>query len=335
MRFSHLISTVDTHTEGEPTRIALSGFPALRGATMSEKQNDLRARFDRLRRTLMLEPRGHDGMFGALLLPPTKQEADLAIVFMDAAGYLSMCGHGVIGAVTAAIEMGLANPSANGELVVETPAGLVRSRATLRNGVVDQVTFENTPAFVWKGEVPVPLDGRNVEVDIAFGGNFYAIISEDELRVPLESAHLGQLAALSLELRARINDRYAVVHPDMPHIRGVTSVQIIGPPRNPRAHGRNVVIFGQGSIDRCPCGTGTCARMAVLHEQGNLGLGEDFINEGILGGSFTGRLLRETTVGDVKAVVPEVTGKAYITGFHEFVIDPDDPYAFGFLLSGA
>ncbi|MBI4278903.1 MAG: proline racemase family protein [Armatimonadetes bacterium] len=336
MPIQHLLTTVDTHTEGEPTRIILAGFPFARGATMSERQQDVRERFDHLRRALMHEPRGHGDMFGALVMPPAHPEADLGVLFMDSGGYLNMCGHGVIGVVTAALQTGFISGLSRTRLILDTPAGLVRTQAWVAaDGAVESVTFENVPSFLWRRDVTLLVDGRRLGVDIAFGGTFYAIVSADALGVSVVPRSVDQLAKAGVQLRECVNRELAVSHPEIPHIRGVTSVQIFEPPRHPEAAVRNVIVFGRGSVDRSPCGTGTCAKMAVLYARGELGLGQEFVHEGILGGVFRGRLLRETDVGGYQAVIPEVTGRAFITGFHQFVIDPADPYASGFLLGDA
>jgi proline racemase/trans-L-3-hydroxyproline dehydratase len=292
----------------------------------------LRERHDDLRRALMLEPRGHRDMFGCILVPPADPQADLGVVFMDGDGYLSMCGHGSIGAVTVALEMGLIRPEEpETSLVLDTPAGLVRARASVEGGSVTGVSIENVPAFLYRqGErLDVPGIGT-VFVDVAFGGNFFALVAAEALGLAIVPEQVRPLVDAGMRVLARAREALPVQHPTLEHFHSIDLVEIHG--RGPSGAHRNIVVFGQGQFDRSPCGTGTCARMAALHAKRQLALGDEFIHESVIGTTFTGRLLRETQVGDLPAVVPEIAGRAFITGFQQFVLDPDDPLRNGFLV---
>ena len=332
MRTTRHIFAVDSHTMGEPTRIVVGGFPLIPGRSMAEKMAVLRARHDDLRRALMLEPRGHRDMFGCVLLPPADPGADLGVVFMDGDGYLTMCGHGSIGAVTVALEMGLIERREPETLLaLDTPAGLIRARARVEEGAVTAVSIENVPAFLYReGErLDVPGIGT-VSADVAFGGNFFALVSAEELGFDIVPERTRDLVDAGMRILARAREAIPVRHPTLDHVRSIDLVEIHG--RGPTGSHRNIVVFGQGQFDRSPCGTGTCARMAALYATKRLALGEEFVHESVIGTRFVGRLLRETAVGDLPAVVPEITGQAFITGFHQFVLDPADPLRNGFVV---
>ena len=333
-RFAHVVSAIDTHTGGEPTRIVLSGLPPIPGATMAEKKRYLRERLDYLRTLLMLEPRGHGDMFGAILTPPTSASAHYGALFMDATGYLDMCGHGTIGLTTMLIEMGIV-PATEPETTIafDTPAGLVEGRARVEGGKVIEVSVTNVASFLYARDVELDLPALGpVAVDIAFGGNFFALVPAPALGVAIQPAHAVRLAQLGMLVKRAINSKLKVQHPIEKHIQNVELVEIYERPEPGQLRARNVVIFGDGQIDRSACGTGTSAAMAALYGRGELGLGQEFINEGLLGTRFRGRLVRERWVGDYPAVEPIITGQAYITGIQQFVVDPDDPLAYGFAL---
>lgn len=330
--YEHVLTTVDTHTAGEPTRVVLSGVPFLSG-TVAEKRRRLRDEYDTIRRTLMHEPRGHADMFGAILVAPSDTRADLGVVFMDSDGYLSMCGHGSIGVVAAAIAMGLV-PRQEPEtaVVMETPAGLVRARAQIEGDRVTRVSVENVPAFVYQAGVQVQLASGPIHVDIAFGGNFFALVPVEAIDLSVRLSDLPRLIDIGMEIRSALNAQVKVVHPSRPDIRGVDLVEIYDEHPGGDVTCRNVVVFGKGQVDRSPCGTGTSAKMAALHAQGKLALREPFVNESIIGTRFTGRLLRREQVEGFPAVLPEISGEAYVTGFHQFVTDGNDPLRSGFHL---
>ena len=333
--YERVLTTVDTHTAGEPTRIVVSGVPFLDG-TMSEKRRQLHETYDVIRTTLMHEPRGHADMFGAILMEPVHPEADLGVVFMDSGGYLAMCGHGSIGVVTAALATGLVErEEPETDVLLDTPAGLVRARAQVEHGLVSQVSVENVPAFLYRREVEVDLPSGSLCLDIAFGGNFFALVPAGRLGLSVELAHLPTLIERGLAIRAAVNAQVDVVHPTNPQIDAVDLVEIYEEGPREDVDCRNVVVFGQGQVDRSPCGTGTSAKMAALYAEGRLKLGEPFVNQSITGTRFTGRLLREELIGDRVAVVPEIAGSAYVTGFHQFVVDSSDPLKTGFHLGSS
>jgi proline racemase/trans-L-3-hydroxyproline dehydratase len=328
--YEHVFSAVDTHTAGEPTRVVVSGVPFLRGS-MAEKRRQLQEQYDHIRTTLMLEPRGHADMFGAILMPPAHPEADLGVVFMDTGGYLAMCGHGSIGAVVAALATGLV-PRREPETTVlmDTPAGLVRARAEIEDDRVAQVSVENVPGFLYRDGVEIELPSGSLQVDISFGGNFFALVPAESLGLSVELSDLPELVRRGMEIRAAVNEQVEVVHPTKPHIDTVDLVEIYEEEPEEGVDCRNVVIFGEAQADRSPCGTGTSAKMAAMYAHGQLGLEEPFVNQSIIGTRFTGRLLREESVGGFTAVVPEIAGKAYVTGLQQFVVDPRDPLRAGF-----
>jgi len=337
MKFSRSIQAVDTHTMGEPTRIVTGGIPKIPGDTMAARRDHLARHADQLRTAIMFEPRGHNDMFGAIITEPCRKEADFGIIFMDGGGYLNMCGHGTIGAMTAAVETGMVEAvEPVTRVVLDTPAGLIRGEVRVVQGRVREVAFTNVPAFMYRAGVAIELPGLGeLQVDLAFGGNFFILVPAQALGLAVEPGQVGELTARALQIRAIVNRTIPIQHPELEHIRSADLVEFYGPPGNPEAHLRNVVVFGDDAspnVDRSPCGTGTCAKMAALHYRGQLQLGEDFISEGILGTRFRGRLTGTAQVGDYDAVVPRITGSAYITGFNHLVIDELDPLKHGFKL---
>ncbi len=332
--YQHIVHTVDTHTAGEPTRVVVAGVPFLQG-TMAEKRRQLQKEYDFIRTTLMHEPRGHGDMFGAIIMEPAHPKADIGVVFMDTGGYLAMCGHGSIGAVVAALTTGLVSleePAT--EVLMDTPAGLVRARAQVEDGHPSQVAVENVPAFLYRSGVKVKTPSGPVSVDISFGGNFFALVPAKSLGLEVKLAHLPELIERGMAIRAAIDEQVDVIHPTQPHINTVDLVEIYEDLEGEEADCRNAVVFGEAQVDRSPCGTGTSAKMAALYAKGLLGLQQPFVNESIIGTQFTGRLVHEEQMEDRTVVVPEITGSAYVTGFQQFVVDPNDPLRFGFLLAG-
>jgi proline racemase len=314
---------VDSHTEGMPTRVIVDGIGELPGETMLERKLRLERDHDEIRQLLMNEPRGHGAMSGAILQPPCRDDADWGIVFVEVSGYLPMCVHGTIGVVTVLVETGRV-PVTEPETIVrlDVPAGLVEARVQVSGGKARSVTVRNVPAFVHE------LDGEvgGIHYDMAFGGNFYAIADAASvgLRVAPESA--SALIAAGLELMAAVPEP---VHPENEAIRGCHHVIWTDEP-SAGADGRAATAIFPGWVDRSPCGTGTSARMAQRHARGWLDLGAPFVHESIIGTRFTGRLLAETTIGGRPAVIPEVTGRAWITGTASYVLDPTDPFPRGF-----
>ncbi len=273
-------------------------------------------------------------MFGSVMTQPCCPDADFGIIFMDGGGYLNMCGHGTIGAMTAAIETGVV-PAVEPvtHVVMEAPAGIIRGDVTVVDGKAKEVSFLNVPAFLYKEGVEVDLPGvGTVKFDISFGGSFFAIIHASQLGLKIEPQNAGKLTELAMKLRDIINEKIEIQHPTLAHIKTVDLVEIYDEPTHPEATYKNVVIFGQGQVDRSPCGTGTSAKLATLHAKGELKVGEKFVYESILGTLFKGEIVEETKVADFNAVVPKITGSAYITGFNHFVIDEEDPLKHGFIL---
>jgi len=334
LRIHKLVSTIDTHTGGNPTRTVIGGAPALSARTMSEKMLEMKAEHDWFRQVLMFEPRGHSVMSGCVLTPPCHPEADLGVIFIETGGYLPMCGHDTIGLCTAAVETGLVNvtePDTN--ITLDTPAGLVQVKVKVTNGRALGVTFANVPSFLHHRDVQICLpDGTPITVDVAYGGNYYIITEAEPLGVELTTANASRLISLGVAIREATNSAVRIQHPVHPFIRGGTHVEFSGRPTHPEAHRKNVVIIPPGGIDRSPCGTGTAAKVAALHARGQLQVGEEFLHESIVGSIFRARALAETTEGGLPAVVPEITGQAWIMGFHQFVLDPHDELKSGFLL---
>lgn len=333
--YEHVFVAVDTHTAGEPTRVVVSGVPFLQGS-MADKRRQLQEKHDHVRTTLMHEPRGHADMFGAILMAPSHPEADLGVVFMDTGGYLAMCGHGSIGAVAAALATGLVQRrEPETTVLMDTPAGLVRARAEIQDDRVSRIAVENVPAFLYRSDVEVELPSGPLSLDISFGGNFFALVPAQRLGLSVALSDLSELIRRGMEIRTAVNEQVEIVHPTMRHIDTVDLVEIYEERPGQSIDCRNVVIFGEAQADRSPCGTGTGAKMAAMYAQGHLGLDEPFVNQSIIGTRFIGRLLREESVGNFTAVVPEITGNAYVTGLQQFVVDPGDPLKTGFHLAGA
>ena len=344
MRLTSMITAVDAHACGEPGRVITGGVLDVPGKTMFEKKTYLETQADDLRKRMLREPRGYPAANCNLILPPTHPDADAGFVIMEQTEYPPMSGTNTICVTTVLLETGmLPMKEPVTELVLESPAGLVRVRADVSNGKVTTVTFQNVPAFAvhLDTKVEVPTLGT-VTVDVAYGGMFYVIADAEPLGLRLTPDEGRDIARLGEMIKAATREQLPVVHPENPEIAGVTIAQFSGPPTHPEAHRKNAVIVSTGTldwsqpsswtgaIDRSPCGTGTCAKMAALHAKKKLGLNEDFRHEGILGTIFTGRLIAETQVGPYPAVVPTLSGRAWITGFANYVVDPDDPFPNGF-----
>ena len=334
MKFSRSIHAVDSHTMGEPTRVVVGGVPQIPGKTMPEKKKYLEDHLDYLRTAIMLEPRGHNDMFGSIMTAACSPEADFGIIFMDGGGYLNMCGHGSIGAATVAVETGIVpmkEPVT--EVVMEAPAGIIRAKVQVKNEKVQEVSIVNVPAFLYKADQQIDLPGYGkITFDISFGGSFFAIVPAKQLNIKLLPENADKLKVLGIQIRDIINKEIKIQHPVLEHIKTVDLVEFFDETDNPKANLRNVVVFGQGQVDRSPCGTGTSAKLATLHAKGKLKQGEKFVYESIASTLFTGEIVGTTKVGDYDAVIPQITGSAYITGFCQYVIDEDDPVKHGFRL---
>nr|HQU74416.1 4-hydroxyproline epimerase [Calditrichia bacterium] len=301
------------------------------GAGMAERRLHFLAEFDWIRTGLMFEPRGHDMMSGSILYPPADPRNDVGILFIETSGCLPMCGHGTIGTVTVIIERGLVRPQTPGQLRLETPAGLVTATYQEQNGKVASVKIVNVPSFCHSRglEVDCPELGR-LRVDVAYGGNFYAIVEPQENYPGLDEMSVGDLVRISPKLRRAINDKFTFVHPEDLRIAGLSHIEWSGPPHHPEAHARNAVFYGEKAIDRSPCGTGTSARMAQLFAAGELQLHGEFVHESVIGSLFKGRVESLVRVGQYEGIVPSIEGWAKITGLNTIFIDDDDPYCHGF-----
>jgi 4-hydroxyproline epimerase len=328
---NHTFACLDGHTCGNPVRLVIGGGPLLAGATMSDRRQDFIARFDWVRRSLMFEPRGHDLMSGAILYPPLRPDCDAAILFIETTGCLPMCGHGTIGAATMALEHGLVVPRQEGELALDAPAGRVTARYVRNGPHIDTVRLTNVASFLAQAGVVVAVPGLGeLVVDIAYGGNFYAIAEPQPNFPGLEGVGVDWLLRWSPVVRRCLNARLGVAHPLDPTISGVTHVQWTGRPRDKRAHGRNAVFYGDRAIDRSPCGTGTSARIAQLAAKGRLAVGDEFVHESIIGTLFDGRVEAAAEVGPYAAVVPSIAGWARLYALTTIFVNERDPLRGGF-----
>lgn len=333
MTYTQRFTAVDSHTEGMPTRVITDGVGVIPGDTAFDKRRHFMAHMDDIRLLLMNEPRGHPAMSGAILQPPTRPDCDWGIVYIEVSGCLPMCGHGTIGAVTVMVHEKLVDVQEPITTVrLDTPAGLVIATAEVENGIARSVTLTNVPSFSLGLDRVVEVPGfGEITYDMAFGGNFYAIIPTS--RFGLEHSRANKSAMLEAALRTMdaINATDEPVHPLNPEIRGVHHIYMEAPGSNAQ-HSRHAMAIHPGWFDRSPCGTGTSARMAQLHARGLLPLQQDFINESFIGTHFVGRLIEETTVGTLPAVIPTIKGRAWITGHAEYLYDPTDPFPTGFEL---
>ncbi len=327
------IRTVDAHAAGEPLRLIVDGFPEVRGRTMLEKREYVRRHHDALRRALMLEPRGHADMYGALLTEPVSPGADAGVLFMHNEGYSTMCGHGVIAVVTIALERGLLTlAGGQEEIVLDSPAGAVRARFSRAGGRVEHVSFVNVPSFVLHAGIPVRARGRHLRADVAFGGAFYAIVDAEAAGLPLQPRMLPEIRRAGMEIKEQVEAALPIVHPNEPGLKGIYGTIFTGPAEREGADLKNVTVFADAEVDRSPCGTGTCAVMAVLDAMGLLPRDHAFTHESIVGTTFRGRVVDRVTVAELPAILPEVQGSAWITGEHTFIIQEDDVLKGGFRL---
>lgn len=322
---------IDAHTCGNPVRLVAGGGPVLEGAGMAEKRQHFITAYDWIRKALMFEPRGHDMMSGSILYPPHNRENDAAVLFIETSGCLPMCGHGIIGTVTIAVEQGLLRPHTPGQLRLETPAGLVLAEYRQEGDKVTSVKITNVPSFLAAEGIELDCPGLGrLLADVAYGGNFYAIIDVQQNFPGIEAFTAEQLIPWSRECRRRINEQHAFVHPEDPRIQGVSHVLWGGRPLSEGTTERNAVFYGDKAIDRSPCGTGTSARMAQWHAKGRLKKGEAFVHESFIGSKFTGRIEGEISVAGKPAIIPSIEGWAIVTGFNTILVDDRDPYAHGF-----
>lgn len=322
---------VDSHTEGMPTRVIVGGVSVIPGDTMAERREHFVKHSDDLRTLLMYEPRGHAAMSGAILQPPTRSDCDFGVLFIEVSGCLPMCGHGTIGVATVLVETGMVEVTEPVTSIrLDTPAGLVVADVAVKDGSAQAVTIQNVPSFslALDQSVDVPGWGR-IDYDIAFGGNFYAILDLAQVGLPFDRARQQDILTAGLAIMDAINTSRRPVHPESPDISGCHHVQFVAP-GSTAGHSRHAMAIYPGWFDRSPCGTGTSARMAQLHARGELPLHRDFVNESFIGTRFIGRLVEETAVGGLRAVVPTITGRAWVTGTAQYQLDPTDPFPAGF-----
>lgn len=344
MRTNRLITTVEAHAEGEPGRVITGGVPHLPGATVFERMRYMQTHHDDIRLKMLREPRGNPGLCCNVIVPPCHPQADMGFIIMEQQEYPPMSGSNTICVVTVLLETGIlpmVEPVT--ELTLEAPAGLIKVVATCQDGKVTSVCFENVPAFAVHLDATVEVAGLGpVNVDVAWGGMFFVLADAARLGVDLSADNGAEILRISEAIRHATAEQLPVVHPDNPEITGPTITNLWGPPVDPATHGRGAITISTGPfdpnhpetasgiLDRSPCGTGTCAKMAVMHARGQLGLGQDYVNAGPLGTTFTGRILRETTVGPYKAIVPSLSGQGWIYGTAQYTLDPSDPFPNGF-----
>ncbi|MBN2245831.1 MAG: proline racemase family protein [Candidatus Aminicenantes bacterium] len=328
------ITTLDVHAAGEPLRIITGGIPPLPGKTILEKRRYAQNNLEGIRTSLMWEPRGHADMYGCILTEPVTPDGILGVIFLHNEGYSTMCGHAIIGLTTAVLNTGLIKIPGNKPVVkLDTPAGRVTASALRKNGIVKEVSFQNVPSFVYAMDkrVLIPEFGE-IPYDIAFGGAFYAFCSAENLGLKLTSEYSSSLIRVGMAIKNAVVKAIKIEHPYEKDLSFLYGTIFVGPPKNKKNHSRNVCIFAEGELDRSPTGTGVSARAALHFSRGEIEQGEAFIVESILGTSFTGRVVKTTSFGPYPAVIPEITGQAFITGRHEFFIDPNDPLQKGFFL---
>jgi proline racemase len=331
MRSVRTLHAVDSHTEGMPTRVVVGGVGVIPGDTMAQRRVNFLSDMDDLRTLLMFEPRGHSAMSGAILQPPTRPDCDWGVLYIEVSGCLPMCGHGTIGVATVLVETGMVTVTEPVTTIrLDTPAGVVVAEVAVEGGAARAVTIRNVASFslALNQKVDVPGLGM-VEYDMAFGGNFYAILELDKLGLDFDRAQQQRLCDAGLAIMGAINRSRLPVHPEAPEITGCHHVQFVAPGSTAR-HSRHAMAIYPGWFDRSPCGTGTSARMAQLHARGELPLHTDFVNESFIGTRFLGRIVEQTLIGDLTAVVPTITGRAWITGTAQYLLDPTDPFPAGF-----
>jgi proline racemase len=328
------ISTVDVHTEGEPLRIILEGFPELSGETILARRKYARERYDHLRTAVMWEPRGHADMYGCLITPAVSPTAHFGVLFLHNEGFSTMCGHGIIGVTKAVLELGMIKMQEPVTSInIDTPAGLVSAYARVEKRKIKSVYFHNVPSFVVALEQVIEVAGLGaVKYDLAFGGAFYACVQVEQLGLKLTSEHLRLLIETGMQIKRAIMRSREIPHPVDTDLSFLYGTIFIGPAQTSENNSRHVCIFAEGEVDRSPTGTGVSARMAIHYARGEITINQPLRIESIIGTRFIGRVVKTTTCGPYQAIIPEVEGTAYITGRHEFLIDPTDPLKYGFIL---
>ncbi len=335
MRFKRIISAIDSHTEGEPARIVVGGVPVIPGNTFKQKWLWAKQNLDELRTMLLFEPRGSNIMSGSIITAPCTPGADIGVIYIEVSGFLPMCGHGTIATCTVLVETGIIEPKEPyTDFTLDTPAGLVKAHVRVQNGIAQAVTIQNIPSFLYKADlsINVPEIG-DVNFDLAYGGNFYAIVNAESVGLELVPERSKDIVRIGSLIRDAIfNQGIEVAHPENPDINRCTHVRFISPSPTPGVTTRNAVLYSSEAIDRSPCGTGTSAEMAYRYAKGMQTLNEQIVCESIIGSTFTGKLIEETKVGSITAVIPMICGRAFITGIQQFVLDPRDPWPKGFHL---
>lgn len=333
MHIQRVFSTIDAHAAGQPLRVITSGVPPLQGHTIRERRDWFREHHDDVRRVLLHEPRGHGDMYGAVLTAPAAPEADYGVIFMTNSGYSTMCGHGIIALTTALIETGsFTDQGQETRITYEAPAGQIQARASIDKGRVLAVRFRNVPAFRLAKDLVVPVDGADVTVDVAFGGAWYAVVPDHTLGLDLSGASGMQLITAGMAVKRAVSNAIDVFHPTDPDLSGLYGTIITGAPKSEDSTIRNATIYADGAIDRSPCGTGTSALLACRSADSEIKVGDTFINESMTDSVFSGRIVVDTMVDDVPAVITEIAGRGAVTGLHHFVVDPSDPLRDGFRL---
>lgn len=327
------IRTLDYHTAGEPLRIVTGGLPEPEGATIMERRRFMQARLDAYRRFLVWEPRGHADMYGAIPVPPETPDGDVGVLFLHNAGYSTMCGHGIIALVTAGFEHGLFEIADPSQIRIDTPAGRITARANLGpDARVESVSFRNVPCFVLEPRLTVDVDGRSIECTVAFGGAFYAYVDAGPLGLELVPSEAAEVIRLGQRIKQVVSHACSIGHPEGDDDLGFLYGTIFVREGRRPGHSRNACVFAQSELDRSPTGTGVSGRAAIHHARGDIGLGQELVIESIIGSEFRVRCMENTLVGGIPAVVPEVTGSAWMTGEHRFVLEERDPLATGFLM---
>jgi proline racemase len=328
------ITTIEAHTAGEPLRVLTGGFPVLPGDSILAKRRYAKENYDELRTALMWEPRGHADMYGCIVTEPVTADGDLGVLFLHNEGFSTMCGHGIIGLAKVALDTGMIEkPGDRPVIKIDTPAGRVTAYAQKENNFVKSVSFHNVPSFVYALDQVVEVPGLGLlKYDLAFGGAFYAFCRAEDVGVDLSPVDYPKLIDLGMCIKRAVMDSLPLAHPFEEDLGFLYGTIFIGEAEDPAHHSRNVCVFAEGEVDRCPTGTGVSARAAIHFARGELGLDEPFVVESILGTTFTGRVIQEVQFGPYKAVIPEVTGSAHISGRAEWLIDPHDPLRQGFIL---
>lgn len=334
MRFERIFNTISTHTAGQPTRTIIGGLPYVPGNSMQEKMHYMKNNQDWIRKALMYEPRGNNVMSGVILTEPCNPKADIGVLFIEVGGYLPMCGHDTIGVSTALIESGIIKPEEPvTNITLDTPAGLVTVKVNVKDNIAREVSFTNIPSFLFQKQKKINVkEFGHIYVDIAYGGNFYIIVDELDLGEKLIPECSNKIIEKANLIKDAVNKQVDIYHPEKDFINEATHVMISGKPLTEKGDTKNVVVIPPGSIDRSPCGTGTSAKLALFYANDKVKIGEKIKFESIINTYFSGKILDVTKVGDFKAVIPEITGRAYVTGMNEWIIDPEDPIREGFLL---